>query len=102
MITVKESTIHGNGVFALEEIEAGTHIGIFEGDHTDEDGEHVLWLLDEDSNTWYGVIGRNELRYLNHSLEPNAEFTAAGELYAIDDISVDEEITIHYGEDWET
>jgi len=98
-VKVKRSSIHGRGVFALKNIKAGELIGIFEGKITSRDGTHVLWLPDEDGNL-YGIKGKNSLRYLNHSLVPNAEFNDEGELHAVLDISPDEELTIHYGDEW--
>ena len=98
-VKVKRSKIHGRGVFARKCIPCGTFIGLFEGKITHRDGTHVLWLPDEDGEL-YGIKGKNSLRYLNHSLVPNAEFNDEGELHAILDISPDEEITIHYGDAW--
>ncbi len=99
LVTIKKSTIHGKGVFARQCISEGMKIGRFEGKLTGRDDKHVLWLTD-DHDELYGIKGKNQLRYLNHSLVPNAEFTDSGELYAILNIDVNEEITIHYGEEW--
>lgn len=99
IIKVKKSPIHGKGVFAKKEISKGKTIGMFEGKITYSDGTHVLWLTDENGKL-YGIKGNNQLRYLNHSLVPNAEFSDTGELTAVLNIEKDEEITIHYGEEW--
>lgn len=101
MIEIKASTIHGKGVFATVPIKKGTLIGQFEGKRTAKDGMHVLWLFDEEKECWYGIKGENSLIYLNHSPLPNAEFTNRGELFALKRIKRGEEITIHYGEEWE-
>jgi SET domain-containing protein len=101
MIEVKESAIHGKGVFAVRAILREDHIGTFEGPRVEEDGTHVLWVYDEISDQWYGIKGENDLRFLNHSNKPNAEFNSAGELHALRSIASGEEITIHYGEEWE-
>lgn len=97
---VARSTIHGKGLFARVDIASGTRIGRYEGPATQVDGMHVLWLWNEQRKRWEGIDGRNELRFLNHSAEPNAEWWG-DELYAIRDIAAGEEITFHYGEDWE-
>ena len=99
-VKVKKSPIHGRGVFARRTISRGEFIGLFEGKITHRDGTHVLWLPDDDGEL-YGIKGKNCLKFLNHSLVPNAEFNDEGELHAVMDIDSDEEITIHYGEEWE-
>ncbi|MDX1625436.1 MAG: SET domain-containing protein [Wenzhouxiangellaceae bacterium] len=97
---VAESPIHGRGLFARERIPADEYIGTYEGPATQDDGMHVLWLWNEDAGRWEGIDGRNEMRFLNHSSEPNADWWE-NDLYALRDIEPDEEITFHYGEDWE-
>lgn len=98
-IVVGRSPIHGRGVFARRRLRPGAWIGTFEGERTTRDGEHVLWVQTEDGGE-FGLRGRNELRFLNHSREPNAEFEGA-ELYAIRNIQPGVEITFHYGDAWE-
>ena len=98
-ILVKQSSIHGRGVFARRRLRAGAYIGTFEGDATTSDGEHVLWVLGDDDRE-YGLRGRNELRFLNHSRLPNAEFEGP-DLFAIRNIQPGAEITFHYGDAWE-
>ncbi|QBG47887.1 SET domain-containing protein [Verrucomicrobia bacterium S94] len=98
-IEVKKSPIHGRGVYAKEKIEAGTMIGTYHGNETDEDDTYVLWVTDENGRE-YGIDGTSDLKFLNHSQEPNAEFDG-DELYALRDILPGEEITFHYGEIFE-
>jgi len=97
---VAKSPIHGKGLFARKKIRADTLIGLYEGPATQRDGMHVLWLWNEDNERWEGINGKNEMRFLNHSSEPNADWWG-NELYALRDIARDDEITFHYGEDWE-
>lgn len=92
---VASSPIHGRGLFARQDIGEDEYIGTYEGRDTDEDGMHVLWLLDEDQDEWEGIDGENEMRFLNHSEDPNADFWNA-DLYALRDIARDEEITFNY------
>jgi SET domain-containing protein len=98
-IEVRRSPVHGRGVFARRRIREGAYIASFKGVRTEKDGEYVLWALDADGNE-YGIRGRNELRFLNHSLEPNAEFRGT-DLYALRNIQPGSEIMLHYGDDWE-
>lgn len=95
-VMVKTSPIHGRGVFARVDIPAFTYIGRYEGSTTDEDGMHVLWLYDEELNAWVGIDGENEMRFLNHSDDPNAEWSDV-DLYATRWIAKGEEITFDYG-----
>ena len=95
-VMVKDSPIHGRGVFARVDIPAFTYIGRYEGTATDEDGMHVLWLYDDTLETWVGIDGDNEMRFLNHSDDPNAEWSDV-DLYATRWIAKGEEITFDYG-----
>ena len=70
-IEVRESPVHGKGVFARRRLRPGQWIGRFEGDVTTENGTYVLWLIDEDGSE-VGIRGRNALRFLNHGHPPNA------------------------------
>lgn len=97
MITAAKSGIDGKGCFAARRIASGTVIGRFEGEPTDTDGPHVLWLDDG-----RGLRVTNELRYLNHADDPNADFDGETlEVWALRAIAKGEEITIHYGPEWE-
>lgn len=95
MVRVKRSSIHGRGLFAATGIEKDTYIGTYEGPATRKNGMHVLWIWDEDDNDWVGINGRNQLRFLNHADDPNAEFEGV-DLYALRDIAEGEEITFDY------
>lgn len=89
------SPIHGFGCFARVGFEAGEWIGCYEGPEVEEDGTYVLWVYDAESQRLCGRDGCNLLRWLNHSLDPNAVFDAF-ELYARRSIALGEEITIDY------
>jgi len=47
LIYVADSPIHGKGLFARKHIGAGELIGVLDGVPTLKDGEHVLWLDEE-------------------------------------------------------
>lgn len=99
MAYVGDSPIHGKGLFARKPIAHEAFIGTYEGPATQKDGMHVLWLFNEETDQWEGINGRNEMRFLNHSKSPNADWWD-NDLYALRDIEADEEITFDYGEDW--
>ncbi len=97
-VIVRRSPVHGRGVFAKEPIRKGSRVGVYEGDETRRDGIHVLWLEDEEGNQT-GVRGTNDLRFLNHSAEPNVEFREL-EVFTLRRIESGEELTFHYGPEW--
>ena len=100
-ILVAQSPIHGTGCFARRRIRKGERIGVYEGEPTMEDSTYVLWV-DEGKNgkeDWRGVDGRNDLRYMNHSSRANTEFIGVN-LYALRKIEPGEELTFHYGDEW--
>lgn len=93
-----QSSIHGNGLFAKQELLKGQFIGSYEGPTAKRDGTYVLWVFEEGLEP-VGRSGRNLLRYLNHQEPGNAEFDGF-DLYALADIKPHEEITFDYG-GWE-
>lgn len=98
---VADSAVHGRGLFARNDIPAGTWIGHYDGPQTGENGRHVLWVDDGQNGEelWVGYDGSNELRFLNHALIPNGEMDGL-DLYAARDIQTGEEITFDYGEEF--
>lgn len=88
---VDDSPIHGKGLFAQKHIDAGKLIGVLKGVPTSTDGEHVLWL---DENNAIHV--KCDLRFINHSDEPNAVYYDTLEVCALTDIAPGEEITHDY------
>ncbi|MBW7858652.1 MAG: SET domain-containing protein-lysine N-methyltransferase [Leptonema sp. (in: Bacteria)] len=98
-ILVKKSKIHGKGCFAKKKIRKGAYLGSYEGITVLDDNTYVLWVQ-QDHGGWHLIDGKNNLRYVNHSLTPNAEWDG-NKLYSLRTIEEDEEITFHYGEDWE-
>lgn len=93
LVSIAKSPLHGRGVFAKRDIATGTMIGMFRGKKTRRNGIHVLWHLQNGRARGLRVL--NEMRFLNHSEEPNAEIVA-DKVYALRDIAAGEEITIHY------
>ncbi len=99
LVAARKSPVHGKGVFAKRRIRQGQYIGTFEGRETTRDGTYVLWLVEEDG-TEVGIEGRNDLRFLNHSSDPNAELREL-DLHATRNIQPGAEIYIDYGEAWD-
>ena len=91
MIYVRESAIHGRGLFAAESIAEGTIIGRIDGRPTDQDGLYVLWIDGEG-----GFEVTNDLKYINHSDQPTAVYYDDLTVVALRDIQADEEITHDY------
>ena len=90
-VFVDDSPIHGKGLFARSFIPAGEEIGIIEGEYTASDGEYVLWL---DEQT--GILVESDMRYINHSDNPNAVYYDDLKVCALKDINPGEEITHNY------
>lgn len=96
IVYVDNSPIHGKGLFAKTFIPAGTVIGVAQGVPTSTDGDHVLWITEDD-----GFHVQCHLRYINHSDTANAAYYDNLEVCATRDIQVGEEITHNYGAGWE-
>lgn len=100
-VVIMESSIHGLGLFSTQMFFKGQTIGYYQGREVEEgeEGDHVLWIFDEEEEREYGIEGHNETRFVNHSREPNANFNGE-ELVALRGIELGEEITHDYGEAW--
>jgi len=96
LFRVRSSPIHGRGLFAAVDLEAGQHLGVYEGPEVEEDGMHVLWVEETPGGDWTGYDGQNELRFMNHADEPNAELDGV-DCYTLKKIPAGTEITIDYG-----
>lgn len=90
-IYIAESKIHGKGLFAAQNIRRGEVIGVVEGKPTRKDGDHVLWITDEQ-----GIRVTCDLKYINHAEEPNVCYYDTLEVVALRDIKQDEEFTHFY------
>jgi SET domain-containing protein len=94
-VYIEQSGIHGMGLFAGDEIKEGEVIGRIAPVPVLEDGPHVLWVSEDQG---YRVDG--PLKYINHSVEPNACYYDDLTVVALQDIAAGDEITHHYGNDW--
>ena len=97
LVYVKESGIHGKGLFAKKSIKAGVVIGELKGKPASDDGPYVLWLDDDK----HGFEVSNVFKYINHHPKPNACYYDDLTVVALRNIKKDEEITHHYGDSWE-
>ncbi len=92
---VKQSAIHGKGLFARRDISEGDIIGNIKHKPTKKDGPYVLWVSESLS-----VQVECDLKYINHHSQPNACYYEDMKVVALSNIKKGEEITHDYGEDW--
>lgn len=112
LFVVKESVIHGKGVFAASDIRKGTPIIEYKGEHisdeeasaryTDDNGVHhhtVLFSIDNDMVIDAQTNG-NDARFINHSCDPNCEAVQYGKdrifIEAIKNMKKGQELTYDY------
>jgi SET domain-containing protein len=110
---VRESPVHGRGVFARQTIEAGTRIIEYTGEivdwdeccrRTEEKGGpigHTFFFSLNNGMLIDGGAGGNEARYINHSCEPNCEAEEDDDsrvyICALHDIEAGAELNYNYG-----
>lgn len=115
-IAVRESNVHGKGVFALVDIPKKTRLIEYLGERInwkealrrhphDPDNPHHTFYFDIDNDTVIdGNVGGNSSRWINHSCKPNCkarqeEIDGAQRvfIYAKRDIAAGEELFYDYG-----
>lgn len=109
---VRNSRIHGNGVFAARKIPAGTCIIEYEGERISwkeavrrenqkaADDFHTFFFSLEGGKIIDGGSNGNDARWINHSCEPNCEAREEDGrvfIYALRDIARGEELNYDYG-----
>lgn len=97
LVCVKNSTVHGLGLFSATRIKKGALIGVVEGRRTKRNNDHVVWIEEEDGEVW-GLEPLNEFRFTNDSDDPNVVFYGE-EVYALRSIPKGEEIFFNYAGD---
>ena len=108
---VRQSPVHGNGVFALRPIAAGERIIEYRGERitwdeatrrAEERGgpvNHTFYFSLADGNVIDGGRRGNDARWINHACEPNCEaYEDDGRVYihALRDIDAGEELNYNY------
>lgn len=94
LVCVKDSKVHGLGLFSATRIRKGALIGVVEGRRTKKNNDHVVWIEEEDGEVW-GLEPLNEFRFTNHDDEPNLVFYGE-EVYALRSIAKGEELAFDY------
>jgi SET domain-containing protein len=97
LVFVKDSTVHGKGLFAKVAIKKGSVIGTLEGKSVQNDGLHVLWM--NDGTEKFKVT--NELKFINHHKKPNVVYYDDYTVVALKKITADSELLHDYGDDWD-
>jgi uncharacterized protein len=108
---VRQSPVHGNGVFALRPIAAGERIIEYRGERITWDEatqraaerggpvNHTFYFSLADGNVIDGGRRGNDARWINHACEPNCEaYEDDGRVYihALHDIEAGEELNYNY------
>ena len=116
LIKVKQSEVHGKGVFAVTDIAKNTQIIEYTGEriswkvaeerhpHDPQQPNHTFYFGLEDGSTIDAKYGGNEAMWINHSCKPNCEAleedfgkTTRVFLYAKKNIKKGEELFYDYG-----
>ena len=90
-LEVRASKIHGRGLFAVNAIARDALVGVCEVEPADPPGPHTLWC---DSGPVNVVC---DLRFTNHSANPNVVYYDSLRVVALRDIAAGEELTYNYG-----
>ena len=105
-IEVRESRVHGRGVYAAQFIPKGTRIIEYTGervsweaapDHADD--PHTFNFGLENGDVINPQVGGNDARWINHSCDPNCETVEEDDrifIYAMCDIQPGEELLYDY------
>ncbi len=106
-VVVKDSGIHGKGIFLTKAVPEGTPIMIIAGEvisgdecerrEDEEDNVYIFW----NGDTYIDTVMTEKIKYVNHNCDFNCDVLDRDEssllLVAYRDISAGEELTIDYG-----
>ncbi len=111
-ISVRQSEIHGNGVFAKKKIAKGTRLIEYVGQQISKaesakrcEAENPFIFSINDEIDLDGDVGWNPAKFINHSCSANCEAEQDGEriwIIALRKIEAGEEISFNYGYDLES
>ncbi|GAB4299088.1 MAG: hypothetical protein Kow0098_25220 [Ignavibacteriaceae bacterium] len=107
-IYVKDSGIHGRGIFTNVDIPKGSVIMRIEGEiisaeecmrrEDEEDNVYIFWI---DDDCYIDTSETDKIKFINHNCEYNCDIEDADDvsllLVAARDIKAGEELTIDYG-----
>ncbi len=109
---VRESAIHGKGVYAIRPLKAGDTVLEYRGEiitwqealdrhpHDPSQPNHTFYFHLDDGHVIDGKYQGNSAKWINHSCDPNLEAEQDGDrvfLKALRDIAVGEELFFDYG-----
>lgn len=119
LIEVRRSPIHGDGVFALAAIPAGTLVTVYRGEmiarnelerrialrETEGQGDAPIYYFEIEEDCFIdaeSVVENNPARFINHACDENCEAiwnaeTGRMEIFALRDIAAGEELSFDYG-----
>lgn len=112
-IQVRQSGVHGKGVYALRPIAAGEVVIEYKGEiidwpealrrhpHDPKDPHHTFYFHVDEGHVIDAKYGGNDARWINHACEPNCEADETDEgrvfIKALRDIEPGEELFYDYG-----
>ncbi|KQX91390.1 SET domain-containing protein [Variovorax sp. Root473] len=111
-IQTRRSTVHGNGVFAVQDLAEGETLIEYKGQviswkealrrhpHDPSQPNHTFYFHIDDGRVIDGNVEGNAARWINHSCEPNCEADEVnGRVYikALRNIAAGEELNYDYG-----
>lgn len=112
LYVVKDSKVHGRGVFAARKIPAETRVIEYKGERiawkeadrrhpsNPDDPFHTFYFSLESGKVIDANVGGNDARWINHSCDPNCEAREEDGrvfIYAARDIARGEELNYDYG-----
>lgn len=108
-LAVKDSSVHGMGLFSTIDHKEGQIITIISGEMINADecvkreDEGNVYIFYKDEDEYIDASNHSHLRYLNHSCNYNCDIDEDENgnliLFAASDIQSGEELTIDYGYD---
>jgi uncharacterized protein len=111
-VTVRQSGVHGKGVFAVKSIAKGDKVMEYKGEriswkealrrhpHNPKEPNHTFYFALDDGSVIDGKIDGNSAKYINHSCAPNCEaeeIEGRVFIHALRNIEPDEELNYDYG-----
>jgi hypothetical protein len=111
-IQMRRSDVHGNGVFAVQDLVEGETLIEYKGEvinwkealrrhpHDPAQPNHTFYFHIDDGRVIDGNVKGNDARWINHSCEPNCEADEVdGRVYikALRNIAAGEELNYDYG-----